>query len=136
MFFSRRLWQKFQAFMLVTLFIIIVSDAKINSSNVSAYLGADINSIQSFSGKVPIKWALITLGEYDYYYRLPQFNPTQKTENWIQSRGVPYDEFPDDLIEAPQTIPHPEISITICKWKYKISSSCFSSMWNAPKNYE
>jgi len=62
---------------------------------------------QSFENKIPIKWALITLGDYNYYYRLPQFNPTQKTENWIQSRGVPYDEFPDDLIEAPTNNPSP-----------------------------
>lgn len=49
----------------------------------------------------PIKWALIVLGEFDYYKHPPGSNAIQKAEHWIQSEGVPYDIISEDAIEAP-----------------------------------
>lgn len=49
---------------------------------------------------ISIKWGLIVLGGYDYYAK-HSFNPIQRVERYIQARGVPYDLFQDDDIEAP-----------------------------------
>jgi len=54
---------------------------------------------------VPIKWAEIVLGGFDYYKHPPGYNAIQKVEHWIQSRGVPYDIIEDDSLEAPTDIP-------------------------------
>jgi signal peptidase I len=54
---------------------------------------------------VPIKWALIVLGGFEYYKHPPGFNAIQKVEHWIGSEGVPYDIIEDDNIEAPTNTP-------------------------------
>jgi hypothetical protein len=56
-------------------------------------------------GYVPIKWAEIVLGGFDYYKHPPGRNTIQKVEHWIQSRGIPYDVIDDDNIEAPTDKP-------------------------------
>lgn len=53
---------------------------------------------------VPIKWALIILGGYDYYAP-HSWNPIQRVEGWVYSRGAPYDLFQDDDIESPTDTP-------------------------------
>ena len=57
------------------------------------------------SDTTPIKWAIITLGGYNYYNRKVQFSTSQKVENYVYKHGVPYDEFPDDDMEAPTDTP-------------------------------
>ena len=54
---------------------------------------------------IPIKWALIVLGEFDYYHYPPMKNAIQKVEHWIQSEGVPYDIIPENSIETPSDTP-------------------------------
>ena len=48
---------------------------------------------------VPIKGGIIVLGGYDYHAK-HSFNPIQRVERYVQARGVPYDLFLDDDIEA------------------------------------
>jgi len=56
------------------------------------------------SDYVPIKWGMIILGGYDYYAK-HSFNPIQRVERYVQARGVPYDLFQDDDVEAPTDNP-------------------------------
>lgn len=53
---------------------------------------------------VPIKWGIIVSGGYDYYAK-HSFNSIQRVERYVQARGVPYDLFKDDDIEAPTDNP-------------------------------
>jgi len=64
-----------------------------------------IKTAEADSGNyVPIKWALIVLGGYDYY-AMHSWNPIQRVEGWLYGRGVPYDLFQDDDVEAPNDNP-------------------------------
>lgn len=53
---------------------------------------------------VPIKWAVIALGGFDYYRNLAN-NAIQRVEKIMQGRGVPYDVFEDKDIIAPTDNP-------------------------------
>jgi hypothetical protein len=57
------------------------------------------------SDYVPIKWAEIVLGGFDYYRYPPGVNGIQKVEHYVQSRGVPYDVIEDENLAAPADIP-------------------------------
>jgi hypothetical protein len=57
------------------------------------------------SDYIPIKWALVVLGGFDYFKNPPGQNAIQKVEHWIESVGVPYDIIKDDDIEAPTDAP-------------------------------
>ncbi|UCG37045.1 MAG: hypothetical protein JSV64_01865, partial [Candidatus Bathyarchaeota archaeon] len=59
---------------------------------------------QSLGDQLPIKWAVIIMGGYDYYRDLP-YNAIQRIEKIMQGRGVPYDVFQDDDIIAPADNP-------------------------------
>ncbi len=58
----------------------------------------------SSDGYVPIKWAVIVMGGYNYY-RDMSFNAIQRVEKFIQGRGVPYDLMQDDDIIGPSDTP-------------------------------
>lgn len=51
-------------------------------------------------GPIPIKWAVIVMGGYNYYRDLT-YNAIQRIEKIMMGRGVPYDLFQDDAIVAP-----------------------------------
>lgn len=60
--------------------------------------------IADADGFIPIKWAVVVMGGYDYY-RDPTYNAIQRIEKIMQGRGVPYDLFQDDAIVAPTDTP-------------------------------
>ena len=91
---------KFRKILVTSLFTILFLSLAGNM----LFLDFGTKAVEAVLDYIPIKWALITLGDYDYY-RVTAKNPTQKVENWIYSRGVPYDEFPDGNIEAPTDTP-------------------------------
>jgi len=64
-----------------------------------------IKAVEVVPDYIPIKWALIVLGGFDYYKDPPVYNAIQKAEHWIQSEGVPYDIIEDDNIETPIDTP-------------------------------
>ena len=53
---------------------------------------------------IPIKWAVIVMGGYNYYRSLT-YNAIQRIEKVMQGRGVPYDLFKDDEIVMPTDSP-------------------------------
>lgn len=57
--------------------------------------------------EIPIKWALIVLGGFNYYTTINSagINPIQKVSNWLYSKGVPYDIIPDDNLTSPSDAP-------------------------------
>jgi len=69
------------------------------------FLNSGTKAVEAFPEYVPIKWALIVLGGFDYYKHPPGSNAIQKAEHWIQSEGVPYDIIEDSNIEVPTDIP-------------------------------
>jgi hypothetical protein len=54
----------------------------------------------SLESGIPIKWAVIVMGGYNYYRDLT-YNAIQRIEKIMLGRGVPYDLFEDDEIVAP-----------------------------------
>jgi len=61
--------------------------------------GAEVMEVtEAVPDYIPIKWALIVLGEFDYNNHPPGFIAIQKVEHWIQSEGVPYDIIEDNNI--------------------------------------
>jgi len=61
----------------------------------------------NLGGEVPIKWALIVLGGFNYYATINSagIDPIQKVSNWLYSKGVPYDIIPDDNLTSPSDAP-------------------------------
>jgi len=73
--------------------------------SVFAVLNVPVSEVKAQSSDyTPIKWAVIILGGWDYYFAATH-NPIQKLRNYIHSRGVPFDLFQDDDIEAPTDTP-------------------------------
>jgi len=60
----------------------------------------------SSDGYVPIKWAVVVMGGYNYYRDL-SFNAIQRMEKFMQGRGVPYDLLRDEDIVGPADTPLP-----------------------------
>lgn len=58
----------------------------------------------SSESRIPIKWAVIVMGGYNYYRDLT-YNAIQRIEKIMQGRGVSYDLFEDDAIVAPADNP-------------------------------
>ncbi len=58
------------------------------------------DAILSETDYVPIKWAVIVMGGYNYYRDL-SYNAIQRIERIMMGRGAPFDLFQDDAIVAP-----------------------------------
>ena len=58
---------------------------------------------------VPIKWAVIITGGFDYYRTgwYWSYNTIQRLENYMQGRGVPYDLISDSDLESARDTPSP-----------------------------
>jgi len=81
--------------------LLLLGSLLLNSETVATAYGEP--SYEESEGD-PLKWALIVLGGYNYYEK-QEINAIQRVEHWIQSRGVPYDLFSDDDIQAPTDTP-------------------------------
>jgi len=89
-------WKKFAVLMLATVLLGSAGNFWISLSEVKAELDTYI----------PIKWAVIVMGGYNYYRDLT-LNAIQRSEKIMQGRGVPYDLIPDVDIVAPIDDPPP-----------------------------
>jgi len=57
---------------------------------------------------VPIKWAVIITGGFDYYRNgWWSYNTIQRLENYMRGRGVPYDLIRDSDLESARNTPSP-----------------------------
>jgi hypothetical protein len=92
---------KFRKVLVASLLTILFLNSAVNIS----FSNSGINVVDVVSEYVPIKWALIVLGGFNYYTDTSQSNAIQKAEHWIQSEGVPYDVIEDDNIDAPTDTP-------------------------------
>ena len=95
---------EFRKILVANLLVIILLFSLVGSI---LFLECRVKAVDAYldNDYVPIKWALIVLGGFEYYKHPPGFNAIQKVEHWIESEGVPYDIIEDDNIEAPTNTP-------------------------------
>ena len=82
----------------IILIIMFIFQLNCNLSYVCSGIPTTINEDNS---RIPLNWAIISLGGHDYYREL-RYNAIQRIEKMVHSRGVPFDLFGDVNISAPK----------------------------------